>query len=129
MRAMLENNTAKQRPPGVGLLPCPFCGPGQSQVDLWFDDSARRYRVGCGRCGCSTGISPRDKTEVPAITAWNTRATAETGRDEHRVWAAAVMIAGMVETTGCAASVAEALQDENQRRTALEMLKEDQADG
>lgn len=57
------------------LLPCPFCGPGQSQVDLWFDDVAKRYRVGCGRCGCSTGIDPRDKTEAPAIANWNKRAT------------------------------------------------------
>lgn len=55
------------------LLHCPFCGPGQSQVDTWFDDVSHRWRVGCGRCGCSTGISPRDKTEAPAIAAWNTR--------------------------------------------------------
>lgn len=55
------------------LEPCPFCGPGQSQVDLWFDDVAKRWRVGCGRCGCSTGISPRDKTQAPAIEAWNRR--------------------------------------------------------
>jgi hypothetical protein len=59
---------------GVELLPCPFCGPGQSCVDLYFDDTAYRYRVGCGRCGCSTGISPRDVTQTPAIAAWNTRA-------------------------------------------------------
>jgi Lar family restriction alleviation protein len=55
------------------LLHCPFCGVGQSQVDLWFDDVARRYRVGCGRCGASTGTHPRDKGEAPAIAAWNTR--------------------------------------------------------
>lgn len=56
------------------LKPCPFCGPGQSVVGLWHDDVSQRWRVGCGRCGCSTGISPRDKTETPAIKAWNTRA-------------------------------------------------------
>lgn len=56
------------------LLPCPFCGPGQSMVSLWFDDVSKRWRVGCGRCGCSTGTSPRDKTQAPAIAAWNTRA-------------------------------------------------------
>ena len=56
------------------LLPCPFCGPGQSIVSLWFDDVSKRWRVGCGRCGCSTGTSPRDKTQAPAIAAWNTRA-------------------------------------------------------
>lgn len=60
---------------GVELLPCPFCGPGQSCVDLYFDDTAYRYRVRCGRCGCSTGTSPRNSTPTPAITAWNTRAT------------------------------------------------------
>lgn len=56
------------------LKACPFCGPGQSVVGLWHDDVAQRWRVGCGRCGCSTGISPSDKTEAPAIKAWNTRA-------------------------------------------------------
>lgn len=55
------------------LLPCPFCGPGQSIVSLWHDDMAQRWRVGCGRCGASSGISPRDKTEAPAIAAWNNR--------------------------------------------------------
>jgi hypothetical protein len=48
------------------LLPCPFCGPGQSCVDLYFDDTAYRYRVRCGRCGCSTGTSPRNSTPTPA---------------------------------------------------------------
>ena len=55
------------------LRPCPFCGPGESHVDLWHDDVSHRWRVGCGRCGCSTGISPRDKTQAPAIAAWNRR--------------------------------------------------------
>lgn len=61
------------------LKPCPFCGPGQSVVSLWHDDMAQRWRVGCGRCGASSGISPRDKTEAPAIAAWNTRAAAPEG--------------------------------------------------
>ena len=56
------------------LLPCPFCGPGESVVSTYIDDVAQRYRVGCGRCGASTGIHPRDKTEAPAIEAWNRRA-------------------------------------------------------
>lgn len=56
------------------LKPCPFCGPGQSVVSLYFDDVARRWRVGCGRCGCSTGISPRDETPNPAVFHWNKRA-------------------------------------------------------
>jgi len=61
-------------PQRVELLPCPFCGPGQSQISVYFDDMAQRYRVGCGRCGCSTGIHPSDKTEAPAIAVWNRRA-------------------------------------------------------
>ena len=61
------------------LLPCPFCGPGNSCVDLWHDDVAKRWRVGCGACGCSTGTSPRDKTQAPAIEAWNRRTPAPGG--------------------------------------------------
>lgn len=56
------------------LLPCPFCGPGESIVACCFDDVANRYRVYCGRCGSSTGIHPTDRTEAPAIAAWNRRA-------------------------------------------------------
>lgn len=63
----------EQEQESVPLLPCPFCGPGQSQVGAWWDDVSNRYRVGCGRCGCSTGIHPRDKTMTSAILAWNTR--------------------------------------------------------
>lgn len=58
------------------LLSCPFCGPGESMVSAYFDDLSNRWRVGCGRCGCSTGISPRDGTPDPAIAAWNKRAPA-----------------------------------------------------
>ena len=56
-------------------LPCPFCGPGNSEVEAYYDDLAHRYRVGCGRCGSSTGITPRadeDGKEV-AIARWNKR--------------------------------------------------------
>ena len=59
--------------PSAELLPCPFCGPGESVVECYYDDSAFRYRVGCGRCGASSGIHPRDKTRAPAIAAWNRR--------------------------------------------------------
>jgi hypothetical protein len=43
-------------------------------VDVYFDDTSKRFRVGCGRCGCSSGIDPRDKSEAPAIARWNRRA-------------------------------------------------------
>lgn len=56
------------------LLPCPFCGPGESIVACCFDDVSNRYRVYCGGCGSSTGIHPTDRTEAPAISAWNRRA-------------------------------------------------------
>ena len=60
------------------LKPCPHCGPGGSVVSVYFDDNSRRYRVGCGACGCATGIHPRDKTPAPAIAAWNRREPAVT---------------------------------------------------
>jgi Lar family restriction alleviation protein len=60
----------------AALLPCPFCGPGQSQVDLVQQDIGGRWQVFCGRCGSSSGVHPRDKTQAPAIAAWNTRPTA-----------------------------------------------------
>ena len=59
------------------LLSCPFCGPGQSMVDAYFDEMAKRYRVGCGRCGSSSGIHPRETGPEPAIAAWNKRGTSE----------------------------------------------------
>lgn len=56
-------------------LPCPFCGPGNSIVEAYYDDWSKRYRVGCGRCGASSGISPRasDDSATVAIARWNTR--------------------------------------------------------
>lgn len=57
------------------LLPCPFCGPGQSMVDPWFDDVSKRWTVGCGRCGASSGRSVHaEGSKEAAIKAWNTRA-------------------------------------------------------
>lgn len=66
------------------LLPCPFCGPGESHVSLWHDDVSKRWRVGCGRCGCSTGTSPRDTSQAPAIESWNRRAPIAIQGDESR---------------------------------------------
>lgn len=56
-------------------LPCPFCGPGNSIVEAYYDDWSKRYRVGCGCCGASTGITPRasDDSAAVAIARWNTR--------------------------------------------------------
>lgn len=57
------------------LLACPFCGPGNSMVDPWFDDVSSRWAVGCGRCGASSGRSVHaEGSKEAAIKAWNTRA-------------------------------------------------------
>lgn len=56
------------------LLPCPFCGPGQSMVDPWFDDVSKRWAIGCGRCGSSSGRSVHaEGSKDAAIKLWNTR--------------------------------------------------------
>ncbi len=56
------------------LLSCPFCGHGMSQVDTAFDDTSQRWRVWCGRCGSSSGTSPRKEgSKEAAIKHWNTR--------------------------------------------------------
>lgn len=57
------------------LLSCPFCGPGQSMVDTYFDDMSKRWAVGCGRCGSSSGRSVHaEGSKEAAIKSWNTRA-------------------------------------------------------
>lgn len=58
------------------LAACPFCGPGESIVEPWFDEVVNRWRVGCGRCGCSTGHAPREENDSKhrAVEAWNRRA-------------------------------------------------------
>ena len=53
-----------------GLLPCPFCGPGMSQVSL-YKNEYDRWQVGCGACGSHTGTCA---TAERATTLWNTRA-------------------------------------------------------
>ena len=61
------------------LLPCPFCGAVEPQIevvkeymvkDSWTDDGHNRFYVGCGPCATSTA---RHKNEANAIAQWNTR--------------------------------------------------------
>lgn len=60
------------------LLPCPFCGPGQSMVGPWFDDVGKRWAIGCGRCGSSSGRSVHaEGSKEAAIKSWNTRGVAQ----------------------------------------------------
>ena len=59
------------------LKPCPWCGPGQSQIDPW-EDHAGNWQVGCGRCGAHSGSYDKRRFPDPraaAIAAWNQRAT------------------------------------------------------
>jgi hypothetical protein len=51
------------------LLPCPFCGPGMSQVSL-YQNEYERWQVGCGACGSHTGTCA---TAERAAALWNTR--------------------------------------------------------
>jgi Lar family restriction alleviation protein len=78
--------SASSAPEAGSLLPCPFCGPGESTVGLWFDDVHERWRVGCGRCGASTGVHGRASGRQPAIKAWNRRGTPATATQEAGVW-------------------------------------------
>ena len=73
------------------ILSCPFCGVGMSVCDTDYDDTAKRWRVWCGKCGASSGVSPRaEGSKEAAIKSWNTRggklaypvAVAETGPSE-----------------------------------------------
>lgn len=58
----------------IFLKPCPFCGPGQSQVSFYEDDYENMV-VGCGRCGSHSGACPKKYPNAPAqvIKLWNTR--------------------------------------------------------
>lgn len=50
---------------GVVLLPCPFCGAENAEVQKWL------WWVQCNECDSN---GPAKATEAEAITAWNTRA-------------------------------------------------------
>lgn len=103
------------------LLPCPFCGPGESVVSLYFDDMSQRYRVGCGRCGASTGIHPRDKTEAPAIEAWNRRAALQS---QPIALLAKKHTGMMVDYTGMIGQAREALKHGERSPAIAEMLSQ-----
>jgi hypothetical protein len=47
-------------------------------VDPWYDDVAKRWAIGCGRCGASSGRSVHaEGSKEAAIKSWNTRAPAQ----------------------------------------------------
>ena len=51
------------------LKPCPFCGPGNSIVEL-YETEYKRWVVGCGACGAQSG-DHKDKSVVRKT--WNNR--------------------------------------------------------
>jgi len=63
---------AEAKPDSMPLLPCPFCGPGNSQVECYQDDYGK-WRVACGACGVHTGIRT-DNDRRLVEKHWNTRA-------------------------------------------------------
>ncbi len=73
----------------VGLLPCPFCGndDGPSDEISLFAVAVRSYEAASGltaynvECGCGAKGVP-SYTEADAITAWNTRFSAQPVGDD-----------------------------------------------
>ena len=53
------------------LLPCPFCGGEQVEIERCTSLPDDYWRIGCQLCGASFEEST---TEAEAIEAWNTRA-------------------------------------------------------
>ena len=51
------------------LKHCPFCGVGQSQVEMDHDDNGF-FMIRCGRCGSNSGIS---KDQKIVRKTWNSR--------------------------------------------------------
>lgn len=51
------------------LKHCPFCGKGNSVVEL-YENEIKFWIVGCGACGSHSGIS-KDKSKV--VASWNSR--------------------------------------------------------
>lgn len=62
---------------GVELLPCPFCG-GDKARTIHIRDG-RKAVCPCGVCGkpCFHGTPDMPSADERAITAWNTRTSAE----------------------------------------------------
>lgn len=55
------------------LKPCPFCGPGNSFVELYKNEYGK-WIIGCGVCGSHSGTSSKNVKE-DVVKAWNTRAS------------------------------------------------------
>lgn len=58
-------------PSKVDLKHCPFCGVGNSQVELYLrDDFTGYWTIGCGACGSHSGIH---KDPMKVVSSWNSR--------------------------------------------------------
>ena len=53
----------------VVLKHCPFCGKGNSQVELYQNEYGL-WTIGCGACGSHSGVS---KNKERVIFSWNSR--------------------------------------------------------
>lgn len=67
---MTDIDKSPPAPPSVTLLPCPFCGSEQIAIV----PQAEWWAIICKACGSGSGTCD---TEAEAITAWNTRTSAE----------------------------------------------------
>lgn len=66
----MKPNEPNFNPETVPLKHCPFCGKGNSQVELYQQDGSQFWIIGCGACGSHSGIS-KDPQKV--INSWNSR--------------------------------------------------------
>lgn len=63
----MDSNEKKEEV--VEVKHCPFCGKGNSMVDLYVTDYGF-WTIGCGACGSHSGHS-KDKEKV--LKSWNSR--------------------------------------------------------
>lgn len=60
--------------PTITPIYCPFCGPGMSQTEVYFDwEGTKCWRVACGACGTHSGCSVKDPHPDDAVKRWNKR--------------------------------------------------------
>jgi hypothetical protein len=87
-------------------------------VDPWYDDVSKRWAVGCGRCGASSGRSVHaEGSKEAAIKSWNTRGILD----------AAQSIPGRALTASETSLIEKALRDSGEVVGVLEPVTPAQA--